>query len=115
MRDQKKQQRQPRRAVLTKTAADTPVTKADLYDLDVRLGERFTSLQNSITSVHDRMTAHDVSHNTAAGGQVVNDLNTVQQRGLTRFGSVLAFVVAAGTAIAVIVKSLIGGDAGWGP
>ncbi len=38
------------------------VTKGDLYEFDLRLGERFTTLQDSINGVGDRITTHEAMH-----------------------------------------------------
>ena len=106
---------QRKKRALNKIAAEKPITKLDLYEFEIRLGQRIDTLQGSVTTLHDRMNAHDVNHNTAAGQQVVTNLDNVQKSGLGRFGGILALVVSAGTAIAVIVKSLISGGGSWTP
>ncbi len=38
------------------------MTKGDLYEFDLRLGERFTTIQDAINGVGDRITTHEAMH-----------------------------------------------------
>lgn len=98
--------------IMTKKLASEPLTKGDLYELDIRLGERFTVLQGSINSLHDRMNGHDTQHNVSvvkevSVGGVLN--------GHTKKAGFVGLLASLGVLVAAAIKALIGanGGANW--
>ena len=82
------------------------VTKGDLYELDLRLGQRFTTLQDSINGVHDRIngvaeriTTHEAMH-VQEGREVVIDKEIKFD---AKKAGIFAAISAAG---AVVVEAL---------
>ena len=83
-------------------------TKADLYELDLRLGERFTAIHNSINGLGDRMTTHEAAHN-----QENREVTVEREVKLdAKKAGIAGLIASIGVLVAAAIKSLLIGK--WG-
>lgn len=103
MKDQRKQQPKPQRSLSRKDQAE-PVTRGDLFEFDVRLGERFTVIQDALNGLHDRLTAHQAEHLADQRDESISKEVKLD----AKKAGVASVFVAAGAALATIIRVVMG-------
>ncbi len=91
-------QRKPAAKVTTEKLYDS------LFQLDKGISERFTTLQDSINGLHERMTTHEAAHTVSE--QVVSQERQIKLD--ARKGAIGAGVASFLLVVAGAIKTLVG-------
>lgn len=102
-----------KRSTILRQRKTTRVTTASLYDalfqLDKGISERFTSIQDSINGLHERMTVHEREHNSELASVTVDKQIKLD----AKKAGIGAAIASSLVVLLAAIKELIAGRWTW--